>query len=117
LTRKEERYAQILVNLGMQKKTAKVLVFLAEKPEVTSVDIENHTSLSQPEVSITMQDLRNKKWVDKIDIKKTGRGRPIHHYRLAMPFREIIKSIERLAATRIREIERSIVELRREFAS
>ena len=61
-------------------------MFLRKKEETTSVEIEISTALRQPEVSIAMQELRRRKWVIKRDIKKEGKGRPVHSYKLSLPF-------------------------------
>src|SRR5205823_13383488 len=71
----------------------------------TSVEIEKATGLRQPEVSIAMQELRRRRWVDKRDIKKEGKGRPVYSYRLSVPWSEILATIDREAQTKIEWIE------------
>ncbi|HDP97463.1 MAG TPA: ArsR family transcriptional regulator [Euryarchaeota archaeon] len=112
LTKSDESLVQLLVNAGLKKNIAKTLVYLKKKEETTSVEIESATSLRQPEVSIAMQELRRRKWIIKRDIKKQGKGRPVHAYRLSVPFEEIITTIENDLRKRIEKIEWEIGQLK-----
>ena len=69
--------------------------------------------MRQPEVSIAMQELRHKKWVVKKDIKKEGKGRPVHSYRLAIPFEKIVEVIEKEERAKIDDIESNIQALKK----
>ncbi len=109
----DERLVDLLLKTGMRKNVAKTLVFLKNTPETTSVDIENSTSLRQPEVSIAMQELRNRGWVEKRDIKKKGKGRPVHAYQLAVGFPEIIDALEEDEKHRVQGILLNVEELRK----
>ncbi len=91
---------------------AKTLVFLRKKEETTSVEIEISTALRQPEVSIAMQELRRRKWVIKRDIKKEGKGRPVHSYKLSLPFDRIVDTIEKDERRRMEDIENNIKTLK-----
>src|SRR3989337_766743 len=95
LSRRDETLVDLLIETGLSRNIAKTLVFLSKRDETMSVEIEKATGLRQPEVSIAMQELRRRKWVDKRDIKKEGKGRPLHAYPLATPFTEIVESIAR----------------------
>ena len=105
LSRRDETLVELLVETGLSKNVARTLVFLSKRDETTSVEIEKATGLRQPEVSIAMQDLRRRKWVDKRDIKKEGKGRPVHSYRLANPFAQILAELDREAQARVDRIE------------
>ena len=111
-SREDDRLVDLLMSTGMRKNVAKTLVFVQKSPETTSVDIETHTSLRQPEVSIAMQELRDRGWIEKRDIKKKGKGRPVHAYRLAKGFPEIIDCIEEDEKKRVAEILRNVDQLR-----
>ncbi|KQM12757.1 ArsR family transcriptional regulator [Methanomassiliicoccales archaeon RumEn M1] len=111
-TKKDETLVRLLMRTDMPKNVAKTLVFLRKKEETTSVEIEISTALRQPEVSIAMQELRRRKWVVKRDIKKEGKGRPVHSYRLALPFEKIIETIEKEERKRIEDIENNIKALK-----
>lgn len=111
-SKQDEMLVEYLINTGMAKNMAKTLVFLKKKNETTSVEIETSTALRQPEVSIAMQELRRRKWVTKRDIKKEGKGRPVHSYKLSLPFDSIIKQIEEEESKRIMRIETNLRSLR-----
>ncbi|MCK4757834.1 MAG: ArsR family transcriptional regulator [Thermoplasmata archaeon] len=113
MTKKDEAIITHLVKTGMSKNMAKTLVVLAEGEETISVVIEGITALRQPEVSIVMQDLRVKRWVKKRDIKKEGKGRPVHAYKLAMPFTKIVEAIEKEEDKKIKEIKTNIDKLKK----
>ena len=109
---KDDTAVELLIETGMPKNVAKALVFLTGREETTSVEIEKGTGLRQPEVSIAMQELRRRRWVDKRDIKKEGKGRPVHAYRLATPFDGIIDTIAREERAKTEEIETNVRKMR-----
>ena len=110
---KDDTAVELLIETGMPKNVAKALVFLTGREETTSVEIEKGTGLRQPEVSIAMQELRRRKWVDKRDIKKEGKGRPVHAYRLGLPFSEIVEAIAREERRKVEEIQGNVRRLKR----
>ncbi len=116
-SKKDEALVDLLMNTGMPKNVAKTLVFLRKKEETTSVEIEISTALRQPEVSIAMQELRRRKWVMKRDIKKEGKGRPVHAYKLSIPFDKIIEALEKEERKRMERIEANIALLKQAILS
>ncbi len=116
-SKKDEALVDLLMNTGMPKNVAKTLVFLRKKEETTSVEIEISTALRQPEVSIAMQELRRRKWVMKRDIKKEGKGRPVHAYKLSIPFDKIIEALEKEERKRMERIEANIALLKQAVLS
>ncbi|MEM0448355.1 MAG: ArsR family transcriptional regulator [Methanomassiliicoccales archaeon] len=112
MSKKDDTLVELLINTGMPKNVAKTLAFLRKKDETTSVEIEISTALRQPEVSIAMQELRRRKWVTKRDIKKEGKGRPVHAYKLAIPFEKIVEALEKEERKRIERIEANIEALK-----
>ena len=111
-TKKDETLVKLLMRTDMPKNVAKTLVFLRKKEETTSVEIEISTALRQPELSIAMQELRRRKWDIKRDIKKERKGRPVHSYKLALPFEKIIEILEKEDMKRIEEIQNNIKALK-----
>jgi predicted transcriptional regulator len=101
-----------LIFTGMSKNLAKTLIFLSKREETTSVQIEKATGLRQPEVSLAMQELRRRGWVTKRDIKKEGKGRPVHAYRLSKPFSKIVSTIKVQEDKKIDKIVKNMNELR-----
>ncbi len=112
LTKEQEKLVDRLIKAGLQKNIARTLVFVASREETKSREIEDATDLRQPEVSIAMQELRGKGWVTKRDIKKEGKGRPVHGYQLDKPIEEIIQEIEQIEKERINEIKENLEEIK-----
>jgi len=52
-----------------------------------------------------MQELRRRKWVEKRDIKKEGKGRPVHAYRLSLSWADILTDVDRSEQAKIERIE------------
>ena len=116
LSRKDETLVDLLIKTNLSKNIAKTLVFLSKREETTSVDIEKATGLRQPEVSIAMQELRRRRWVEKRDIKKEGKDRPVHGYRLTVPFVSIIDILAREVRAKIEDLEATIRKLKNALA-
>jgi len=104
-SRKDEKLAELLQKAGLPKNVAKTLSYMRKRGEVTSVEIEKNTTLRQPEVSIAMQWLKKRGWVTKRDLKKEGKGRPVHGYRLSKPFPKIVGEINKELRKKIKDIE------------
>ena len=98
-TEKEEEFVNILIEIGMRRTVAKVLVFLVNVEEATSRDIERGTDLRQPEVSIAMNYMFERGWLKNRESKAMSKGRPVKIYTLAVPVPEIMTSIEKQKKT------------------
>jgi predicted transcriptional regulator len=94
-TKREEEFANMLIETGTKKNVAKVLVFLANIPEAASREIERGTDLRQPEVSIAMRYLIEQGWISSRESKAESKGRPVKIYELSKPISEIMDSIEK----------------------
>lgn len=108
LTKKQKELAERLVQTGIKRPTALVLAYTFVEEETRSKEIEVATGLQQPEVSVAMSELRELGWITKRDIKKEGKGRPVHAYKLDIPLKEIIKEIEDGENERINEIKENM---------
>jgi len=93
-TDKEEEFVNLLIEVGIAKNIAKVLVFLSHTPEASSRAIERGADLRQPEVSIAMQHLMEQGWIRSHESSVESKGRPMKFYELAKPINEIIECIE-----------------------
>ncbi len=91
---KNEEIADTLISLGMRRPIARVLSYLKNGNEVTSVELERGTGLHQPEVSIAMKELEENGWINEQEEKKPGKGRPYKVYSLKVGFDEIIAQLE-----------------------
>lgn len=107
-----EKLAKFLILSDIPRSVAYTLVYIRDKGEITSVEIERETGLRQPEVSIAMQWLRRKGWINKRNMKKEGKGRPIHGYKLSKEFNEILEEIIQDLTAEIGEINSKIDQLK-----
>ena len=112
MSRNDERLAEILQKAGLSRNVARTLAYMHGRDEVTSIQIEKATGLRQPEVSIAMKWLKMKGWVVKRDIKKEGKGRPVHGYRLAKPFPQILEELVKDQEAKIEDIKKLIDDLK-----
>jgi predicted transcriptional regulator len=93
-TKKEEEFANLLIEIGIRKNIARVLVFFAKTPEATSHVLEKSTDMRQSEVSLTLRYLMDQGWI-KYRESPSEKGRPHKSYSLAVPIKEIIAAIEK----------------------
>lgn len=112
LSEVNDKLAKYLIISDIPRSVAYTLVYIRDKGEITSVEIERETGLRQPEVSIAMQWLRRKGWINKRNMKKEGKGRPIHGYRLSKDFNEILEEIIQDLSNKISEINLNIEQLK-----
>ena len=112
LDEKDDKAVQIFTELGMPKNMAKTLLYLSQVPECKSTDIEQCANMRQPEVSIAMQELRKRGWIQKRDLKKKGKGRPVHIYKNTMSLSKIIKTFEQEKLKELETIKNDISELK-----
>lgn len=112
LSEANDKLAKYLIISDIPRSVAYTLVYIRDKGEITSVEIERETGLRQPEVSIAMQWLRRKGWINKRNMKKEGKGRPIHGYRLSKSFNEILEEIIQELTNKINEINSNIDQLK-----
>lgn len=110
---KDEAVITRLVDLGMHNHMAMSLLYLSQTDECCSSDLERGLNLRQPLVSVAMKGLREKGWVEKKEIKKdTGKGRPVHVYKLSKPFTDIVDTLIEEKLCEIEEQRNNIDELR-----
>ncbi len=111
LSEEANRLGKILIESSIPRSVAYTLVYTRGKGEVTSIEIEREAGLRQPEVSIAMQWLRRRGWINKRNMKKEGKGRPVHGYRLSKDFDEILEEIMQDLAVQIDSIKKNINEI------
>ncbi|MDI6867284.1 MarR family transcriptional regulator [Methanoculleus sp.] len=93
-TPRDEEVAELLMDIGIKRNVARVLVFLTNNAEATSREIERGTDLRQPEVSIAMRYLKECDWIDVRESRSESKGRPVKIYNLSRPISEIMDKIE-----------------------
>ena len=85
---------EALQRLGARRVEATLVATLAEVGPLGTRDIVDRTGLRQPEVSVGMQVLRDRNWVEAEPMPREGKGRPMHRYRLAVASAQIRKHYE-----------------------
>jgi len=95
LAEKEEELVNLLFRIGIKRNVARVLVFLAKTPTVSSRAIDRGTDLRHFEVATAMQYLKKQGWIKSQENKDKSKGRPVKLYELAKPIPEIVNGIEK----------------------
>jgi predicted transcriptional regulator len=108
---KDAKVVELFTDLGMPKNLAKTLMYISQVDECRSADVEQGADLRQPEVSVAMQELRRRGWAKKRDIKKKGKGRPVHLYKLTQDLNNILKSFEKEKMKEIENIKDDLTQL------
>jgi len=109
----DKKIINIFTELGMPRNLAKTLMYISQVDECRSVEIEHGANLRQPEVSVAMQQLMNKGWVQKRHKKKKGKGRPVHIYKLTSPIDTIINNFEKEKIKEINTIQKDLTDLKK----
>jgi predicted transcriptional regulator len=89
----EEEIISLLVEVGLKKHEARLLMVFFRGIEPTSRELERVTDLRQPEVSIGISDLSKRKWIYISSLLAANKGRPVKIYRLAKPVDNILDEI------------------------
>ena len=108
----DEKIVKIFADLGMPKNLAKTLIYISRTEECRSAEIEHQANLRQPEVSVAMHELQKKGWINKRDLKKKGKGRPVHLYSLTNNINTIINNFEQEKLKEINLIKKDLDELK-----
>ena len=112
LDEKDNKTVQIFRELGMPKNVAKTLMYISQFDECKCADVEQGANLRQGEVSIAMQELKQRGWVTKRDLKKKGKGRPVHIYKPTKNISEILNAFEQEKLKEVESIKNDISELK-----
>ena len=107
----DEKIIKVFSELGMPRNLAKTLLYISQVDECRSAEIEHGAKLRQPEVSVAMQQLQSKGWVRRRDMKKKGKGRPVHLYKLTQNLNNILKSFEKEKMKEIENIREDLTQL------
>ncbi len=104
----DDKAVQLFTDLGMPRNLAKTLLYISQVDECRSVDVEQGADLRQPELCVSMQELRRRGWAKKRDMKKKGKGRPVHLYKLTKPLGEILENFEREKMHEVETVEKNL---------
>ena len=89
-SRGDEEIAELFTDIRVKRHAARVLVLLLRDIDLTSREMERVCDLRQPEVSIALTDLIDRKWVKKVSQKAENKGRPVLTYHLSKRLDEIL---------------------------
>jgi len=112
LNSQDEKVIKIFADLGMPKNLAKTLMYISQADECRSAEIERSANLRQPEVSVAMQELQRKGWITKRDLKKKGKGRPVHIYKLTSSIDKIVRDFEQEKLKEINHVKKDLDDLK-----
>ena len=111
LDEKDDKAVHLFAELGMPKNLAKTLMYISQVDECRSAEVEQGADLRQPEVSVAMQELRRRGWAKKRDLKKKGKGRPVHIYKLTKALPEILDNFEEEKMKQVETIKNDLTDL------
>jgi predicted transcriptional regulator len=111
LDEKDEKAVELFTDLGMPRNLAKTLMFISQVDECKSAEVEQGADLRQPEVSVAMQEMRRRGWAEKRDLKKKGKGRPVHIYTLTKRLPEILNTFELEKMKQVETIKKDLTDL------
>ena len=112
LDKEDGKIIDIFIELGMPRNLSKTLLYVSQVDECRSAEIEQGADLRQPEVSIAMKELHKRGWIKKRNLKKEGKGRPVHIYKKTMNLSQIIKTFEKEKLKEIETMKNDISELK-----
>lgn len=112
LKRDHLRMVEILGEAGIAKNTARVLTFIAVAGRTHSAQVQAGTGMRQPEVSIALKELYERRWILRQSVQREGKGRPIYVYRLKRDVLEIVEAVEKEQERRVRQILKDKEDLR-----
>ena len=108
----DEKIIKVFTDLGMPKNLAKTLLYISQVNECRSVEIEHGANLRQPEVNVAMHKLQRKGWIKKRNLKKKGKGRPVHLYKLTSTINEIVSNFEKEKMKEIKHVQDDLEQLK-----
>ncbi len=111
LDEKDDKAVELFAELGMPKNLAKTLMYISQVEECKSSEVEQGADLRQPEVSVAMQEMRRRGWIKKRDLKKKGKGRPVHIYKLTKKLPDILTSFEKEKMKQVQTIKNDLNDL------
>ena len=117
LDERDEKAVQLFAELGMPRNLAKTLMYISQVDECKSSEVEQGANLRQPEISVAMQELRKNGWAKKRDLKKKGKGRPVHVYTLTKPIAQILDTFEKEKLRQVDTIKNDLTDLREILAN
>lgn len=112
----EKEKVSVLVDAGLKKVEAKVLLYLFEHKKTVTRSIEREMFLRQPSVCNALSGFLKKGWVSKNQKEKNGgRGRPETVFTLVKKKEEMIDDMKEQLRQRSIQIDKSLEKLDKLF--
>ena len=108
---------EALQRLGAKRIEATLVASLAKHGALGTREVVERTGLRQPEVSVGMQLLRVRHWVEAEAVPREGKGRPMHRYRLVAQPAVVVAFYESETRRTIERFNEAMQTLRRHFSS
>lgn len=112
----QEPLQTALQRLGAKRVEATLLAALAADEALGTKEIVDKTGLRQPEVSVGMQVLRDRDWVAADPIPRSGKGRPMHRYRLVARPADVRRHYQQRGEAAIKEYQDAIKTLKKSLS-
>ena len=98
---KDNEIANILIQTGMAKNTAKVFVAIKELDNPDTKQIMQFTGIMQPQISVAVRQLIDMGYIESKTDQTENRGRPISYFSLKKFIDKIISDIEETVQRKI----------------
>jgi predicted transcriptional regulator len=108
---RDEKLIELLTKIGLHRNLAKAIVYLSKVKRAKAKEVERNADLRQPEVSLTMKNLKERKWVREREVKRKGKGRPTKEYELIVSLRDIVKELVNAKREELNELKAKLSEL------
>jgi len=112
---RSENLVELLVKAGLHRNLAKAIVYLSKVKRAKAKEIERHADLRQPEVSLAMKSLKERKWVREREVKKKGKGKPLKEYEL-VDLKDIARELINAKRRELNELKTKLSELEKLLA-
>ena len=112
LISQDEKIIKVFIELGMPRNLAKTLIYISKVDECKAAEIEHEANLRQPEVSVAMHELQRRGWIKKRDLKKKGKGRPVHLYTMTSSIDQIVEIFEEEKLKEINLVKKDLTSLK-----
>ena len=111
---KDREMIQCLRSLGIDRRAAQTLTYLASVPSATARQIDHGAGLRQPEVSLGLKYLRSLGWIEE-SRRRGNTGRLLTMYQLRVPVSDVVALLEKKAETNLAISKQLVSQVKRWF--
>ena len=103
----------LLVEVGANPNVAKMLLCLHTHGKSSSIELQERCGIRQPEVSLSINQLKEMGLIDVEYTNNRGRGRPSHNYCLNVPLSQALIPFKEFAKQKLTILEEQVARLSR----